>query len=251
MAFLRRSLTSCWLQTFFPALCMARNSSATAHAVSRSWTWLKDVGGDIFSVGPQGLRAPQFCMSLPSQDSLRVATGRSLSLFGRLHTLSSGGRSPIPASVFALFQRIPGTWARWCFSLLHHHAAGSPGSHGVGVGCSALVVRRWLRRVVFPVLDRAWVQRLARALAIITGVRFSPGILRPYALDLSIYSSNIDPGLVRWWGLARHGHDPCPGGRPARHRGGEVACFCCPSTLGDLTHCLTSCPAFEDLRMQW
>ena len=57
-----RSLTSFWLHTSFPAQCMARNSSATAHAVSRSWTWLKDVGDDIFSVGPQGPRAPQFLL---------------------------------------------------------------------------------------------------------------------------------------------------------------------------------------------
>ena len=63
-ALLYRSLTSFWLHTSFPAQCMARNSSATAHEVSRSWTWLKDVGDDIFSVGPQGPRAPQFCMSL-------------------------------------------------------------------------------------------------------------------------------------------------------------------------------------------
>ena len=85
----------------------------------------------------------------------------------------------------------------------------------------------------------------------LTGVRFSPRSVHPFALDLSIYNSDVDPGLVRWWGLARHGHDPCPGGRPARHRGGEVACLFCPSTFGDLTHCLTSCPAFEDVRVQW
>ena len=59
--------------------------------------------------------------------------------------------------------------------------------------------------------------------------RSSPGFVSPFALDLSIYNSDVDPGLVRWWGLARHGHDPCPGGRPARHRGGEVACLFCPA----------------------
>ena len=210
---------------------MARNLSATAHAVLRSWTWLKDVGDDIFSVGPQGTPWAAVLYELALPDSLRVATGRSLSLFVRLHTLSSGGRSPIPASVFVLSQRVPGTWAHWCFSLPHHHAEGSPGYHGVGVGCSPLVIRRWLHHVVFPVLDRAWVQRLARALAILTGVRFSPGLVRSFALDLSIYNSDVDPGLVRWWGLARHGHDPFPGGRPARHRGGEVACLFCPTSL--------------------
>ena len=53
-----------WLHSSFPAQCLERNLSAIAHAVLRSWTWLKDVGDDISSVGPQGPRAPQFCMSL-------------------------------------------------------------------------------------------------------------------------------------------------------------------------------------------
>ena len=101
-AFLRRSLISCWLRTFFPAQCMARNSSATAHAVSRSWTWLKDVGGDIFSVGPQGLRAPQFCMSLPCQTASALQRADPCPFTAVFTPLSSGGRSPIPASVFAL-----------------------------------------------------------------------------------------------------------------------------------------------------
>ena len=79
-AFLFRSLTSFWLHTSFPAQCMARNSSATAHAVSRSWTWLKDVGDDIISVGPQGPRAPQFCMRLPCRIASALQRGRSLSL---------------------------------------------------------------------------------------------------------------------------------------------------------------------------
>ena len=45
------------------------------------------------------------------------------------------------------------------------------------------MIRRWLHLEVFPVLDRAWVQGLAHALAILTGVRFFPGSVRPFALD--------------------------------------------------------------------
>ena len=51
---------------------------------------------------PAGTPCAAVLYELALLDSLRVATGRSLSLFGRLHTLSSGGRSPIPASVFVL-----------------------------------------------------------------------------------------------------------------------------------------------------
>ena len=212
---------------------------------------LKDVGDDIFSVGPQGPRAPQFCMSLlcRTASALQRADPCPFSAvctpFHQEDALPSQRQC---SSSLNISQELGPTGV---FSLLHHHGVGSPGYHGVGVGCSPLVIRRWLHHVVFPVLDRAWVQRLARALAILTGVRFSPGSVRPFALDLSIYNSDVDPGLFRWWGLARHGHDPCPGGRPARHRGGEVACLFCPSTFGDLTHCLTSCPAFEDVRVQW
>ena len=54
-----------------------------------------------------------------------------------------------------------------------------------------------------------------------------------------------------WWGLARHGHDPCPGGRAARHRGDVPSCAFCTSPVGDLTHCLSCCAAFTDLRVQW
>ena len=42
-----------------------------------------------------------------------------------------------------------------------------------------------------------------------------------------------------------------PGGRAARHRGDVSSCAICTSPVGDLTHCLTCCPAFADLRIQW
>ena len=103
---------------------MARNLSAIAHAVLRSWTWPKNVGDDIFSVVQQGPRsAVLYEFALP--DSLRVATGRSMSLFCTPFHQED--------AVFVLSQRVPGTWAHWCLSLLHQHAVGSPGYHGVGV----------------------------------------------------------------------------------------------------------------------
>ena len=38
------------------------------------------------------------------------------------------------------------------------------------------------------------------------------------SLPAFVYSPSVDAGLARWWGLARYGHDPGPGGRAARHR---------------------------------
>ena len=188
-------------------------------------------------------------LALP--DSLRLSTGRALPLFGRLHSFTSGARVPLPAAVFALSQNTPGTWAHWCLSLLQHHAAGNPADFGVGPRCSSAVTRRWLHRVVNPLLDRAWFHRLRRGLALLSGIRFNPGAVRPYALDHMVYNSTVDPGLARWWGLARHGHDPCPGGRTARHRGDVSQCAFCSSASGDFAHCLAICPAFSDLRLRW
>ena len=157
---------------------------------------------------------------------------------------------PLPATVFTLSLHTPGTWAHWCLSLLQHHAAGDPGQFG-GPRCSMTVTRRWLQRVVCPLLDRAWLRRLWRGLALLSNVRFIPGVVRPYKFDRSVYNSSVDSGMARWWGLARHGHDPCPGGRAARHTGDVSSCAFCTSPVGDLTHCLTCCPAFADLRIQW
>ena len=139
--------------------------------------------------------------------SLRVSTGRALALFGRLHSLSSGTRVPLPATVFTLSLHTPGTWAHWCLSLLQHHAAGDPGQFGVGPRCSTTVTRRWLQRVVCPLLDRAWLRRLWRGLALLSNVRFIPGVVRPRPIGLQLQRRFWHGSMV---GLARHGHDPCP-----------------------------------------
>ena len=93
-----------------------------------------------------------------------------------------------------------------------------------GPRCSLTVTRCWLQRVVFPLLDRAWLRRLWRGLS---NVRFTPGVVRSYVINRSIYNSGIDSGMARWWGLARHGHDPCPGRRAAQHspRGSSRSLF--------------------------
>ena len=59
------------------------------------------------------------------------------------------------------------------------------------------------------------------------------------------------PSHARFWGLARWGHDPFPGGRAARHLGLSLSCVLCEAPSGDLFHCLSECPAFSDLRDQW
>ena len=124
-------------------------------------------------------------------DSLRMAHGQALSLYGRFTTLDSGTRPPLPAVVFRLAASVDLSPTR-------------VGSQSVGPGKQP-----------------------------------------------RCYGPGINPADARWWGLARHGHDPCPGGRTSRHRGDPLGCRFCGSSLGTVAHWMGSCPAFVDLQLEW
>ena len=102
-----------------------------------------------------------------------------------------------------------------------------------------------------PVLDRSWRQRVERSLGLLHTIRCDPRAQPQLSLPAFVYSQSVDAGLARWWGLARYGHDPGPGGRAARHRNSSPVCSFCCADVGDLAHCLSYCPAFSDLRAQW
>ena len=63
-----------------------------------------------------------------------------------------------------------------------------------------------------------------------------------------MYGRGISPEHARFWSLAHWGHDPLPCGRPARHLGLPESCRFCDASVGDLWHCLSECPEFDDLR---
>ena len=151
-------------------------------------------------------------------DSLRMAHGQALSLYGRLTALDSGTRTPLPAVVFRLAASVPGTWAHWCQSLLIYHSCWLPEFSGVGPGSNPSAVRRWFARGVAPALDRAWSHWPIGGLSALHPVRSNVSSSR-FSLDDAIYGPCINHADARWWGLARHGDDPCPGGRTSRHRG--------------------------------
>ena len=115
--------------------------------------------------------------------------------------------------------------------MISHHSVQRPDLCGVGPGCSASVTQRWV--------PRSWRQRVERSLGLFHTIRSF------------VYSQSVDAGLARWWGLARYGHDPGPGGRAARHRNSSPVCSFCCADVGDLAHCLSYCPAFSDLGAQW
>ena len=124
--------------------------------------------------------------------------------------LSPGRRLPIPAAVCAIARQNPGSWVHWCQTVLEHHDIGHQADHSNEPRCSLTLLQRWLCRTIFPVFDRAWHSRLTSALSLLTSFRSRPRQLRILALDDLVYSREVDPENARWWGLARHGHDPCP-----------------------------------------
>ena len=63
--------------------------------------------------------------------------------------------------------------------------------------------------------------------------------------DPTAYGRGSSPDHARAWGLARWGDDPCPEGR---HSQLLVDCRFCHAAVGDMVHCLSECPWFEDLR---
>ena len=67
--------------------------------------------------------------------------------------------------------------------------------------------------------------------------------------DPVVYNWSSSPSNARFWGLSRWRHDPFPGGRSARHW--DVTHHVFRAATGDLFHCLTVCPFFTDLRIQW
>ena len=190
------------------------NSLVVAREVSRNWTLHND-DGDVISLDGHRARRPlrYFMNSLP--DNLCVSTSRALALFGRLHSLSSGTRMPLPATIFTLSLHTPNTWTHWCPSLLQHHATRDPGPR-----CS-LTTRRWLQRV----------RRLWRRLALLSNVRFIPGVVRPHMFN----RRHTTPASILAWFNGGDSPDMATihaqvDGQP----GTMPSCAFCTSPVGDL-----------------
>ena len=159
-----------------------------------------------------------------------------------VHPTRSSRRNAADTVAFTNFAQL-NTRRLWTTDSSIHHA-------GVGPGSNPGAVRRWFARGVALALDRAWSHRLIGGLSALDSVRFDVSS-SCISLNHAIYGPGINPADARWWGLARHGHDPCPGGRTSRHRGDPLDCRFCGSSLGTLAHCMGSCPAFVDLQLEW
>ena len=229
------------------ALLSVSNSRASAPVVQPDLIALFASGVVTCLAGPSGTPNASVLCELGLHDGLGVSSGRALALYARLASFALGSRPPVPASVFILAQSTPGSWAHWCRAVISHHSVQRPDLCGVSKGCSERVTQRWVRRSVTPVLDRSRRQRVERSLGLLHTIRCDPRAQPQLSLPAFVYSQSVDAGLARWWGVARYGHDPGPGGRAARHRNSSPVCSFCCADVGDLAHC----PAFSDLRAQW
>ena len=73
-------------------------------------------------------------------DAERISSGRFLSLFGRVTSMTNG---PLPVTLFQAASRLPGTWATRALNMCHSLGAPLPDACGVSSGSPPSLSRRW------------------------------------------------------------------------------------------------------------
>ena len=201
---------------------------------------------------PHGSPVASVFLELGWPDDEHLATSRLLSLFGRVHAMPSGDRCPLPVTIFRLVSADPRSWPSACFRICSSLYITLPASFGSTSGSFPSCVHSWFRSCAFPRLGQSLHYRLCSAASVLSvshvDLRFSCVNLGP---DTVVYGRSCLPAHARFWGLARWGHDPFPGGRSARHLGFSFSCVLCDALYGDLAHSLSTCLAFSDLHEQW
>ena len=161
---------------------------------------------------------------------------RHLALSTQLSFWGLGGQTPLCSEHCCPAQSIPGSWASRCVDL----SASLDVPTLVGVAAvlslpSAVCKHGFLRdRVVDAASSLTTCHVHGLSLAVNSGPRWVVG-------GRSCLSSHAP----RWT------QDPFLGGRGARHLSFPLLCPPCEAPSGDLSHCLSECPAFSDLREQW
>ena len=135
-----------------------------------------------------------------------------------------------------------------CVALCSSLGVPHPSSCGIGSLSSAHCVQAWFQTHAAPLLNRSLCDRLLAAASSLSVCH----VRGPFAVNAGphqiVYGRSCSSSHARFWGLARWGHDPFPGGRAARYLGLSLSCALCEASSGDLFHCLSECPAFSDLR---
>ena len=194
----------------------------------RRWGW--------FLLGwPTGSPNVGVLVELGWPDAERISSCRLLSLFGRVTSMISG---PIPVAVFQAASRMPRTWANCALNMCH--SLGAPLPNACVSPNGGLSAKSVISLMMVCTIALQWALHLVHC----PPSAFSVGRSHNQRTDSS-------PDHARVWGLARWGHDPCPEGRPTRHLQLPVDCRFCHAPVGDLVHCLSECPWFEDLRTEW
>ena len=184
--------------------------------------------------------------------TLRVCSGRLLSLLGRTTSMAGGPGCPLPVAILHIASQVPGTWAYRSHDMCSSLDAPLPSVSGVFPGAPQHHARRWFDSHILRPLESALRSRVLASASALTTIRLPLAAISvnsgPHPV---IYGRGTSPDHARLWGLARWGHDPFPGGRSARHSGLPTVCSFCSAPVGDILHCLSECSMFEDLRAQW
>ena len=164
---------------------------------------------------------------------------------------SRATRCPLPVLIFSLASAVPGSRPSQCDDMCRSLGIALPRSFGVCSGSSPGSVHSWFRACVPPYLDQSLRQKLCTAASTLAVSHVDLRLLSVnQGPDHVVHGRLTLPSHARLWGLARWGHDPCPGGCSSS-LGQSLSCVSCDAPQGDLAHCQSSCRAFSDLREQW
>ena len=215
--------------TSCPAMLGARNS--LPHHPLPSGVWIVRCASGVGScwVGPLVSPSVGVLVELGWPDAERISSGRLQSQFGRVTSMING---PIPVAVFQAASRMPGTWTNCALNMCHSLGAPLPDACGVISGSPPSVSRRWFESEVRHLLDDGLHNRAAVGIASLSVIHFPPSAFSVGGgPDPTVYGRGSSPDHARAWGLARWAF--------------------CHAPVGDLVHCLSECPWFEDLRTEW
>ena len=242
--------SSIWSGARLAQHCLGARNSLPHHPLPSS-VWIVRCGSGVGScwVGPTGSMLV-FWLSWDGQTQNGSLQDRLLSLFRRVTSIDQWsdpsccfpGCIPDARNMGQLCtQHVVTLWALLCPTRVMSHLDHLHLSPDGG-----------LSPEVRHILDDGLHDRAAVGIASLSVVHFPPSAFSAGGgPDPSAYRRGSSPDHARAWGLARWGHDPCPEGRSARHLQLPVDCRFCHAPVGDLGHCLSECPWFEDLRTEW
>ena len=120
---------------------------------------------------PTGSPNVDVLVELGWPDAERISSGRLLSLFGRVTSMTNG---PLPVAVFQAASRMPGTWATRALNMCHSLGAPLPDACGVISGSPPSLSQRRFESQIRHLLDDGLYNRVVVGIASLSVVHFPP-----------------------------------------------------------------------------